>query len=114
MTEGKLLSAAEIFAVDDVRYEDVYIEAWGGSVRLKTLDARTALKFFQQNEKTKDAMIQIVIKCAIDKDGNPLFKTEDTEQLKGRTLQAFQTLQEVAMRLNKLGKYSDLEEEKND
>ncbi len=118
--DDELLSADEIFAADDLGYEDVPVPEWSKDpenprkVRLKALSAGECINFVETIESAKrTASVRIVLLCAINKNGERLFKNDQLQKLMAKSIHPFNTLAKVALRLNGLTERAD-EVVKND
>jgi len=116
MTDKKahkpLLSAKAILDVDDMTFEEVEVPEWGGSIRLRSLTAEEASKFSDEYSKDrKNAAVRILLMACVDDKGEPLFKPEDLDVLRKKSLKAVIKVQKVAMKMNGL---KDDDEAKND
>jgi hypothetical protein len=100
----KVLSIDEILAADDVSY--MTVQAWGGSVRLGSLDAGTMLDFIEANDgpAKRTAGIRLVIKSLVDAQGNRIGKMDMMEAFKKKNSRIFNQLVEAILILNGLGK----------
>lgn len=108
-TEKKLLTATDVLESNNFSYVDVDCRpVFDGDIRIRALSARAAFEFTKMKDKS-DAMVRLVIKCAVDEDGNRLFTDNQLEKLKEKDFAVFQRIQRAALSLNSIG-----EEEKND
>ena len=79
-----------ILDASDRKVEEVDIPAWGGTVRFRSLPADEWADWrqiyalgMQDNElKSLEGMIALIVICAVAEDGSPLFQKEDAEKLK--------------------------------
>jgi len=103
--EGKkFVSAADLLNVEDVLFEDVDISKWHGEgaiIRLKSLSAKEAFTFINTSSQN-EGMIQIVVKSAVDENGDLLFTENQAEALKRKSFGMFAKIQKAAMVLNGL------------
>ncbi len=100
-----LLSAASILAAKDLAEEIVAVPEWGGDVRLVEMNAHEATEFSDKLELIKgqkDGMYLMLIYSAKDADGNRLFKNEDIDALRAKSMDVLNRLQLLALRLNKM------------
>ena len=121
-----LLSAEQILAADDLDTVDVPVPEWTppgqptASVRLKAMSARMAMQFAAEvtdESKKREAMVRLVLTCAIDDAGEPLFTEAHLEALQAKSVRVFQRLQDKALVLNGFAVEEGEEEgqaEKND
>ena len=83
-----LLSRDDIFAADDLKYDEVEVPEWGGSVRVRGLTG-TERDSFESSliDAKRDAMkldnvrAKLVAKCAVDENGARLFTDADVREL---------------------------------
>lgn len=125
-TTVKLLSAEEILAADDLDYVDVEVPEWtppgrpAHSVRLRAMTAGTAMAFaadVANEQKKREAMVRLLLECAVDEEGVPIFKAEHLAALQEKSFKVFQRLQNEALILNGFATEEGEEEgeaEKND
>lgn len=125
-----LLNHAAIVAAEDLKFEDVDVPEWGGTVRLRELRASerdhyeaTTFKIrlevvdgksvqrFEPN--TENARARLVACCLVDEEGNRCFGDDEVEALGKKSASALQRLFEVAQRINGIGPKAAEEAEKN-
>jgi hypothetical protein len=87
------LTRAEILDADDRRYDTVSCPEWGGDVRLRSIsgrqrDAYEASLIDQRGTDRKlnlsNARAKLIVLCAVDGDGAPLFTAEDLRALSAK------------------------------
>src|SRR4051812_3017211 len=68
--EKTYLSVEDIDKMIDTRFDE--IDAWGGTLRVASLDADSMIDFIEANEgpAKRTAAIRLLIKSLVDKDGN--------------------------------------------
>lgn len=110
----KFLSKESILDADDRVYEDVYVERWGGYVRIHALTAtqrdqfeaslvREVGKGKRQVRNLTNMRARLVALTATDDKNVPLFdKPEDVARLGGKNASEVNRLFEVAARLSGL------------
>ena len=108
--DGGLLSAADIFAIDDVEYIDVPMPEWtpkGAEVprkiRLRTLTHDELMAYTEELKDEKNAKqgnVLIVIRTAVNADGSPMFTRAQAELLSKKSAKAFTRLAREAGILN--------------
>ena len=82
------LSKDEIFAAQDTTDLEVDVPEWGGSVRLRSMTGTQRSNYehwvsCRGNQDERDfrgLREQLIVACAIDENGKPLFETEDDVQ----------------------------------
>lgn len=109
MTVG-LLTRAQIDAAKDLPTEDVEVPEWEGSVRLRVMTAGEQAAFFRglakaNGESDATFAVRLVAACAIDETGGLLWPEGELTALGARNPVAIERLLEVAMRLNKMGRF---------
>lgn len=119
MASKKYLNRAEIFAQDDLKYEDVQIPEWGGAwVRVRSMSASERDRFEAgmvrgrgRNTTTnlENMRARLCLLCMVDESGARMFEEEDTFPLGGKSAAALDRIFTVARRLNGLGD-ADVEE----
>lgn len=103
-----MTTAADIFAAEDLRHEDVPVPEWSKDgdpcvIRMQELPADDALKFTEQMDlesNKRHGMYLIIVLCARDVEGNTLFTDEDVPRLKKKKLAILNRLQHAALRVN--------------
>jgi len=107
-----LLSKDKILSAEDLPFEDVEVQEWGGTVRLRTMTGLERDAFEQsvimfEGKTRKMNMINIraklVAKTAVDESGNPLFAEGDIEKLGKKSAKALDKLFGIAQKLNGIG-----------
>lgn len=102
-----LLTAEQILAAEDLRYETVKVPEWGGDVRIRSLtgdeleEHDKALWAVKQTEgATIQQMARMVAWCAVDGDGARLFDVEHVEKLGRKNGRALRRIFNAAAELN--------------
>lgn len=114
-----LLTAAQILAAPDVKFEDVEVPEWGGSVRIGTLTAaqrdRYDLLMFKRHKGEADCSIRaaMVAMAAVDEAGAPLFSPDQLAELERKNGEVIARLWSVARRINQVGQEAQEAAEKN-
>lgn len=97
-----------IFAVDDRRYEDVYVPEWKVTVKVRSLTGAERDRFEANSISEKNGnrtlnfrnlRARLVVLTACDEHERPLFRSEDVDMLGGRSAAALQRIFEVAQKL---------------
>lgn len=110
-----LLSKDKILAADDLKYEDVEVPEWGGTVRVRTMTGTERDAFEEsmvdKDKKTtfKNVRAKLTSKTVVDENNNPMFSDADIEKLGKKSARALDRIFAVAQRLNGIGK-EDIEE----
>jgi len=100
-----LLSASNIVDAEDLKFVDVEVPEWGGTIRLKQMDAKESMAFTDEMvtiEKQPLGMYLMLIRCAVDEQGKKLFTDEDLPRLQAKSVQVLNRLQRIAITLNKM------------
>lgn len=110
-----LLSKDQILNADDLKFEDIDVPEWGGSVRISVMsasdrDSYEASTFKMVGKEVKpdmtNARAKLVSRCAIDEDGKLLFTTAEVEKLGKKSASALDRLVNAARRINGMGEES--------
>jgi hypothetical protein len=89
MTMG-LLSRTQILEAEDRQYETVECPEWGGEVRLRSISGRQRDQYEQSLVEQRgndrklnmlNARAKLIVLCAVDEAGQPLFTAEDVRRL---------------------------------
>lgn len=114
------LTREQILTRDDLRTVEVYVHQWGGKICLKELNGfdrseyeNYAKRVFEQSQNYSEAIAELILKCAVDAEGKPLFDQADLEALQKKSSGALLDLYYEACKLNKLGEADVEEQEKN-
>lgn len=84
------LTREQILEADDTQYETVACPEWGGDVRLRSIrgsqrDAYEQSMLEQRGSDRKvnlrNARAKLIVLCAVDETGRPLFTTDDLRAL---------------------------------
>lgn len=87
------VSRETVLACSDRRIEEVEIPDWGGKMSFQSLPAEKWADWMQlywadveNNEvKSLEGMIQLIILSAVAEDGSPIFQSEDIGELKKKS-----------------------------
>lgn len=100
--EEQELTAEEILSCEDRPTEEVSVPEWGKrKVRIRALSAAQVIKLSDLPSKN-DALVFIVAASVVNKAGEPLFKAEDIERLKEKSVAALGRIQDAALKLNNM------------
>jgi hypothetical protein len=102
-----LLDRAAILAADDIKYEDIYVPEWGGTVRARSLtgterdqyDAESYRAQQGKGEALADFRVRRVAKSLVDADGKRLFSDADLAVLGAKNGAVIDRLDDVVARL---------------
>lgn len=106
---GKLpvLSIDQMLESDDVRFVEVEVPEWNGSVRLASVSAAAMMEFVEANQdkqKAKDANVRVIVQSIVDKEGVRLVSPEQIDALiqrfKQKDVRVMNRLMDAVMQLN--------------
>lgn len=86
----RVLTAADIEAVSDLKVIEVEVAEWGGSVYLRSLPSNESIELGERmaelpKEKQAEGMFLLLAACLSDAEGAPLFaKPEDARKVLGK------------------------------
>lgn len=116
------LSREAIFAANDYKVEVVDVPEWGGQVKVKGLTGRERDEFEagmfvrrgrEMVRDTANLRARLVVLCALDEAGNPLFQREDVKELGEKAGAPLDRIYEAAAKLSGIME-SDLEDKIED
>lgn len=109
-----LLSASNILDAPDLAEEYVPVPEWPdpvtkepGVIRLMQLNAEDSMALTREMSDIKNedlGMFIVLVRCARDADGLPIFTDEDIIKLKKKSMKVLNRLQLKALQLNALDK----------
>ena len=103
-----LLSAAAIKAAK-LRYEDVEVPEWGGTVRIQQMSALESMEFSEEAAELKKkhnrsvGLYLMLVYSARDEQGQRIFAVDDIPFLMEKGIAVLNRLQMIALRLNRSG-----------
>ena len=115
---AKILTREAILGAQDIKVENVKVPEWNdGVVRLRSMPGTDRDKWetvvqskVQDGKVNIDGMkVLLIVSCAIDDKGDPLFTENDLVELNKKNAKAINRLWEVAARMNGIGN-EELEE----
>lgn len=107
-----LLSKSAILGASDLKVEDVPVPAWGGTVRVRTMNGieRDAFRASLAAAEGEGAALPIgkfsaalLVATCVDESGQRLFDDHDMAALQAKSAASLDAPAAVAMRLNGLG-----------
>ena len=100
----KILNVEEMMAADDIEYAEV--EAFGGLVRIGSIDAGDMIEFVESNEgpAKRTAGLRMIIKSLVDAEGTRIGKPEDLQRWMRRSQKTCNSLVDAILKLNGLDK----------
>jgi hypothetical protein len=115
--EDRFLTPDEIFAAEDIGYEDVEMPEWpkkdghAGIIRLRMLSALDMQQYVDaiDGAAKRNAMILMIMKSAVKPADNatPLFTRDQLQKLQQKSVKAFSRLQDEILRINGLDKAAE-------
>lgn len=98
----KVLSVEEMMAADDIEYAEV--EAFGGVIRIGSIDAETMIAFVESNEgpAKRTAGLRLIIKSLVDEHGNRIGKDEHLQRWKTKSQKTCNKIVQAILKLNGL------------
>ncbi len=107
-----LLTKEQILASDDLKYEEMEVPEWGGTVRIRTMTGTERDEFeasvFETKGKDSKVNLQnfrskLIAKTLVDDKGIRIFADGDIEVLGKKSSKALDRVFTVAQRLNGIG-----------
>jgi hypothetical protein len=107
------LTRDAIIEADDVTYDTVSCPEWGGDVRLRSIrgaqrDAYENAVLSSNGSDTKmnlrNARAKLIVLCAVDEDGRPLFTSDDVSALGRKNAKPIDRLFSACLKLTGMGK----------
>lgn len=104
------LTREQILAADDLEIVELEVPEWGGTVRLRELDAYTAQKLFKELEGADEMQVQVLMcaACIVGDDDQALFTAEDVAALQKKSALVISRIAAEAMKLSR-GRREDAE-----
>lgn len=105
------LTREAILSANDLPTQLVHVPEWGGDVLIRSMTGAQRDEYEQQCLATRGAdnainmrnlRARLVVFCAADADGNPIFGPGDVEALGAKSAAALDRLFDVAQRLNRM------------
>jgi hypothetical protein len=102
------LTRDEILSAEDRSYDTVECPEWGGTVRLRSISGRQRDLYEQSMVEQKgsdrkvnvvNARAKLIVLCAVDGDGRPLFTSEDLRQLSAKNAKPLDRLFDACQKL---------------
>lgn len=114
-----LLNRDAILAVQDLHFEDVQVDEWGGSVRVRVMTGAERDSFGSSligadGKPSPDGYkAKLVARCLVDEGGNRMFSDAEVALLASKSAAALDRVFAVADRLNAVSSQSVDAAEKN-
>lgn len=100
MSDG-FVTKADILQANDRPITPLDVPEWGGKVRLRGLDAATALAVAAST--SNEEKLRLIIRAGIvGEDGKPLFSVEEENELMSRSLEVVTRVTERVVEISKL------------
>lgn len=80
-TNGRALTAAEIFAKDDLELERIDIPEWDGCVYVRVMTGIDRDLFDKRREDNQPFRAWLLSRCVTDETGKPLFNQTDGREM---------------------------------
>lgn len=98
----KILSVDEMMAAEDIQYAEV--EAFGGTVRIGSIDAGQMIEFVESNEgpSKRTAGLRMIIKSLVDAEGVRIGKDEHLQLWMKRSQKTCNAIVQKILELNGL------------
>lgn len=102
------LTRQQILEADDTKYETVECPEWGGDVRLRSISGAKRDQYEQslveergnsRKMNLRNARAKLIILCAVDETGRPLFTSEDLRALGAKNAAPLDRLFDAARKL---------------
>lgn len=101
-----MLNRDLILKAKDLKTIDVEVPEWGGSIRLRTMTGQARQEYYRttagKDGTPKNVMEALIVACAVDEAGNPLFAVGDIGELGKKSAIAINKVFEAAAELNGL------------
>jgi hypothetical protein len=103
-----LLNRSQILEAEDRQYDTVDCPEWGGEVRLRSISGRQRDDYEQSmleqrgNDRKvnmRNARAKLIVLCAVDEAGQPLFTTEDVRRLGAKNARPLDRLFDACQKL---------------
>lgn len=111
-----LLNREAILGNRDVQTKDIEVEAWGGSIRVRTMTVAERTEFTRKASSGEDKVSVaswLVSLLAVDEAGNRLFKPEDVAELELKNFRAVDAVVAAILEVNGLNEKKVEEAGKN-
>lgn len=112
---GKLLGKKEILAANDIKFEDVDVPGWGGTVRVQAMSGTEKDAFEASVRITRrvggktenvpnfeNVRAKLVSRSIVDEQGNLVFSEDDIDALGKKSSDSLDIVVGVAQRLSRM------------
>jgi len=110
------LTREAILGAQDLKRQTIKVPEWGGEVIVTEMSAARRVeleKRLPDNASDGEVWPLLVLFCAVDEAGGPLFTPEDMEALKAKNGRIIARLGRVALKMNRMGTGQERELEEN-
>jgi hypothetical protein len=100
-----MLNRDSILKAKDLKTVDVEVKEWGGTIKLQTMTGLARQEYYKTTagkDGPKNVMEALIVACAIDDKGDPLFTSADVKELSKKSSLAISRVFEAAAELNGL------------
>jgi hypothetical protein len=101
-----MLNRDSILNAKDLKTEDLEVPEWGGTIRIRTMTGHARQEYYKttagKDGTPKNVMEALIVACAIDEKGEPLFTSADLHALAQKSSLAINRVFEKAAELNGL------------
>jgi hypothetical protein len=101
-----MLNRDSILGANDLKTVDLEVPEWGGTVRIRTMTGIARQEYYRstaaKDGTPKNVMEALIVACAVDEKGNPLFTSADLNALAQKSSIAINRVFESAAELNGL------------
>jgi hypothetical protein len=101
-----MLNRDSILKAKDLKTVDVEVPEWGGTIRLQTMTGHARQEYYRatagKDGTPKNVMEALIVACALDDKGEPLFSKADINDLSQKSAIAISKVFESAAELNGL------------
>lgn len=104
----------DILSRDDIKRKTIPVPEWEAHITVRSMTGLERVKYFQRVQSNPEDMFAwLVVTCAEDTDGKPIFQKSDVSQVNGKSGAALQRIAEVATQLSGLDDDAEARAEKN-
>jgi hypothetical protein len=100
-----MLNRDSILKAKDLKTIELEVKEWGGTIKLQTMTGHDRQEYYKTTagkDGPKNVMEALIIACAVDDKGAPLFTSADITELSKKSAIAISRVFEAAAELNGL------------
>lgn len=101
-----MLNRESILKATDLKTIDIDVPEWGGSIRIRTMTGAARQEYYRvtagKDGTPKNVMEALIVACAVDDAGVPIFSVGDIAELSKKSAIALNKVFEAAAELNGL------------